>query len=145
MANVLYRANGGQVLVVSDSPLTASYIPGTFDRAYYLVANNVSAPDGVDLSVPKIYDGSVVRNATAQEQTTFATAAAADATQQTRAQAILALRSDMVFRKVIGAVVDVMVQQLNILRTQPTTAFSALDKTAVKAVIEGRIADGSND
>jgi hypothetical protein len=142
MASYLYRINGGQVLVAAAD---IAWIASMFDATYYRTVTDPPTPDGGSLSPPKIYDGTRVRNATTQEQSAFLAASATDTTQQERARASAYLQVDPVFRKVLSALVDVLVQQINVLRTQPSTTFTAITKAQAKTAIINAINDGSND
>ena len=62
MASFLYRVRSGEVEGVSvDSSAWLSTAPE------YAVVLNPPTPDGADLAIPKIYTGTVLRNATAGE------------------------------------------------------------------------------
>jgi hypothetical protein len=141
MATYIYRLNGGQVL----GQVYGVDSFAELDRAFYQFVTDPPTPDGVDLSVPKIYDGVRIRNATAPEQSAFVTAAAVNATALLRSLAVAMLQNDPLLRKVLSAIVDVMVQQINVLRTQPTTTFAAITKQQAKTAIINAINDGSND
>jgi hypothetical protein len=141
MAIFLYRKNGGQALAVS---VDGAAFTG-LDTTFFDTLTNPPVPDGVDLSVPKMWDGTSLRNATAPEQTAFVTAAATDLTLQQRAKAVAALQSDPNLRKILRAIVGLTVQQINTLRTQPTTVFSAITEAQAQTSIVAAINAGTYD
>jgi hypothetical protein len=109
MANYfVYRINGGEVLVGSVDSQNVS--------GFFAQAQDPNTPDGVDLSVPKIYDGSSVRNATAQEIAYFAVAKDQDDAVLARSNQsgllILGNKNGIVYK----AIAEVMINEINILR-----------------------------
>lgn len=138
----LYRINGGQVLGVS---VNASAYAG-IDPTYFATITDPPEPNGIDLSIPKIYDGTNLRNATAAEITNFTTAAATDLNLQNRAAAIGLLQTNLINRKILGAIVGLTVQQLNVLRAQATNpTLSPLTQSQVVTAIENSINAGTFD
>jgi hypothetical protein len=137
----LYRINGGEVLGVSTS---ANAYQGV-DSTYFATATDPAAPDGVDLSTPKIWDGTKIRNATQAEVSNFPTARTADQNLIDRGKAIEWLQSNPVQRKILRALVSVLVDEINILRTQPTTSFSARTNAQAFTAIINKINSGSFD
>lgn len=105
----IYRVNGGEVLSVSvdsQSPLPSSYLGEIQDP---------KTPNGSDLSSPKIYDGSQVRNATAQEISNFSVAAAQDEAMIARESS--AKLMDLGLNGIIHkSIVQNIVDEINILR-----------------------------
>jgi hypothetical protein len=141
MAVYLFRINGGQVLGVS---IDATAYAG-IDTSFFSTISNPPTPNGTDLSIPKIWDGTNLRNATAAEITSFATAATTDANLQARVAAIHRLQTDPIFRKALSAIVDVTVQQLNVLRAAVIPALSPITKAQAINAIVNAINSGADD
>ena len=108
----LYRKNGNKVIGASIDNSTYDSVNST----YYGTIIDPAIPDGGDLSVPKIVDGSSIRNATAPEIANFAVAEAADANLQNRESAISSIDNNVVQKKVLQAITSVIVDELNTLR-----------------------------
>ena len=139
----VYRKNGGQVVA---TVITFGDVAAFCDSTYFAAtADEPPQPDGNDLSIPKIWDGTNVRNATAAEITAFATAATTDDAIRTRAVGVGTILNDPAFRKIFGALLDLLVNQFNQVRTQPTTAFAAITKAQARTAWLNAINDGSND
>lgn len=142
MASIyLYRINGGEVSAVSVDVSAFADI----DTTFFMTVTNPPTPNGTDLSIPKHFDGTNVRNATAGEIIASATAVITDANLQNRATAIETLQTHPVLHKALSAIVDVVVQQLNTLRTSPTTVFPAITKAQAITAIVNAINSGAND
>ncbi len=70
----LYRLSGGEVLSQS---IEVDPWPGV-DTRFYGVLTDPAVDSGLDPSAPKIWDGALIRNATAAEISAFPTAAQTD-------------------------------------------------------------------
>lgn len=150
---VLYRLNGGEVKGISIAdpwPL--------FPDAFFGKVVDPPTPDGGNLSPRKIYDGTDMRNATAAEITNFAVAESDDENLQARtlAKDLLDEARSVATIKAIKALIELLVDDLNILRQQfnTTTAESAqlttttfpdrtvaLVKTGLKNKLDSGVAD----
>ncbi len=144
---VLYRKNGGQVIALNSNLSSYAFIDTTYLATIVNppCPSDHDLPSGADFSKPTIWDGSTLRPATGPEQATFVTAAATDATLQHRSLALAHLQSDPGMRTILQAIIGLMVQQLNMVRTQPTTTFAALTPAAVVQAIADAITAGSFD
>jgi len=150
MANYIYRKRSGEVVATTLKPANVDgrlYVlaqGAVVDTAYLGTAVEPPLPDGVDMSVPKMFDGTSVRNATAGEIAAFAAAVAADQAIQIRQAAIDLVTNDVTLRKVVKAVVGELiaglVPVLNQLRQNPTTTFAALDQNTVRQNVMQAIA-----
>ena len=136
----LFRVNGGEVLSVSIDPTAYAGIDSLLSTV-----TNPPTPDGLDLAVPKIWDGTNLRNATAGEIATFVTAAATDLTTTQRNTAVARFQTDPNFRKVLRSIVGLMVTQLNIVRQNPTTVFAAITQAQAETAIVNAINAGTFD
>lgn len=132
----LYRKNGGEVLGVSTDP--SAYADA--DATYYGALTDPAAPNGADLSVPKIYDGSQVRNASAPEQATFVTAAATDANLQQRTAALALAITNPVQRKILIGIVSVLIDELNTLRQWDASFKTATNGAGTFAAFKTAVA-----
>ena len=141
MSVYLFRINGGQVLGVS---IDATAYVG-IDTSFFATVTNPPTPNGTDLAVPKIWDGTNLRNATAGEQTSFITAATSDLNLQQRNQAVVRLQTDPIFRKALGSIVDIVVQQLNTLRAAVIPPLPTITKAQAITAIVNAINSGAND
>ncbi|HXU04409.1 MAG TPA: hypothetical protein VN903_25785 [Polyangia bacterium] len=139
----LYRKSSGEV--VSANTRDDLAYGSAIESAYFAAVVNPAAPNGTDLAVPKVFDGSVLRNATAPEIAAFAAAANSDDTMRARGGAVSAFQTDPALRKILRAIVGLTVQQINTLRTQPTTTFSALTEAQVFTAIVNAINAGTYD
>lgn len=135
----LYRINGGQVLGASVD--AAAY--ANIDATLFGVLTNPTLLNGADLGVAKIWDGTRIRNATNPEITAFATAAAQDQIVSDRAIAKAWFQSNPVQRKVLRAIVSVIVDELNILRANDSLAPRTT--TQAYTAVLARIDDGTVD
>jgi hypothetical protein len=95
------------------------------------------------LSIPKIYDTAQVRNATAQEQATFVTAAATDDNLQQRVSALNLANNNPIQRKILMAIVSVLLDEINTLRT--TAGLGTRSMNQAKTAIQNKINSGSVD
>lgn len=139
----VYRKTGGEVIAQVSTALEAASF---FNPTYLaLTPDDPPTPDGIDLSVSKIWDGTSVRNATPTEITACVAAALADEAARARAKAVAKMLNDPAFRKIFGALLDLLVNQFNVLRTQPTTTFAAITKAQARTAWLNAINDGSND
>ena len=112
----MYRISSGEVMGVSTDPATYAGINTT----YYGTRVDPPTPNGADLSVPKIWDGGSVRNATANEIAGFPNFAASDLNLQQRDMAWDKYQgSDGVTRKYLRAAVSVLLDEINLIRTSP--------------------------
>ena len=124
---ILYRRTGGRVEGLAPSNTGAF---SAHDAVYALVVDP-PMPDGADLTVPKVYDGSVMRNATAGEIAGFAAAQAGDDTR--RAQGEIDNWPVM-----IKALVLALVDEINILRQ--AASLSARTPAQALAAIRAKAA-----
>ena len=131
MATVLYRKNGDEVLKISlrDQPFTEA------DTTYFGVLTNPSFPDGTDTR-ERLPDGNLgparqlgfakiaipgtntVRNATQAEIDAWAAAEQEDEDLQDAADADSLFMTHPQFRKVLKALVKLLVAEINTLRSQ---------------------------
>lgn len=135
----LYRLNGGAIE-------GASVDNGAFnaiDTTYFATVTDPATPDGLDLSVLKIWDGLQVRNATAPEIANFATAKAADDLLIERAKAKDFFVTGSVSRKAMRALIETLIEEINTLRAQHSLA----PRTTAQALvtIENKIDAGTFD
>jgi hypothetical protein len=136
-----YRKNGGQVYGAA----TVNPAYDGVDAPLFGTIIDPPTPDGEDLATPKIFDGTNVRNATAGEITSFALAEAADTTLILRTLAKQRLQNDPILRKLLGALLSVILMEINRLRQNPTTTFGAISHgTAINAILTA-IDSGSFD
>jgi len=135
----LYRINGGQV----QSSFTRAQ-DAIYDPTFFALVEDPPAPDGTDLTPPKIYvvASNTMRNATDPEIANFATAQAADATtaQRTSAQNLF---TDPVIGKALRGIAGEMVAVANTVRLDPNTTYGALDVNTIVNQILDAIAAGS--
>lgn len=120
MPTALYRLSSGEVEKIS---LTNQSFADR-DTTYWgvltdptIVDGNVTRPLRV-LGFAKIWDGSVLRNATQPEIETFAPAEADDQSQEDADQAISFLETHPVFRKQMIAFADILKDEINLLRAR---------------------------
>lgn len=113
MSTFLYRINGGEVRGVSVSPTAYSNLTDPF----LTIAVDPPTPDGENLSIPKIWDLTSVRNATAGEITAFDVATAEDQATSDKLDAQDLIDTQIVFRKAFKALVLTLIDELNILKT----------------------------
>jgi hypothetical protein len=133
---VQYRKNGGEVTGIS--------IQDVFqDTTYSGFLTDPSAPDGLDLSTPKINDSGTVRNATGPEIAAFPTYQAEDENLMQREQAKTLLNSHPMYKKLLKGLVTVLISEINLLRAQ----HGLTDRTLQQAVdaILSEIDTGAND
>lgn len=138
----LYRLNGGQVLSASTDQTYSEH-----DMTRYGVAADPATPDGTDLAIPKIAvsGGTIVRNATAGEQTAFAAAAATEVTQDQRNSAKALLDAVQAQGKLVRAVVECFVQEINAVRILPLIGLGVRTAAQVKTCIRDKIDSGAVD
>lgn len=143
----LYRLNGGEVIGAS---VDVSGFGG-IDATYFGTVTDPALSNGADLSVPKIYDGSVLRNATAGEISAFAVAATNDTIFQQRTRAIARFNGDADFRKILRAIVGLTVSELNLIRAKtsntanPAQPMPARTEAQVQTSIVNAINAGTYD
>jgi hypothetical protein len=136
---ILYRKNGGEVLGASTDVTAYAGVDNTF----FGTVTDPPFPQGSDLSIPKIYDTAQVRNATAQEQATFVTAAATDDNLQQRVSALNLANNNPIQRKILMAIVSVLLDEINTLRT--TAGLGTRSMNQAKTAIQNKINSGSVD
>jgi hypothetical protein len=134
MSTFLFRINGGEVQGVSVDPNTYSSV--TDPLLDFVV--NPSTPDGADLGIPKIFiSPSTVRDATAPEIANFPVDEAFDlnVTQKQTAEDLIDVQ--IVFRKSFKALILVLIDEINVLRTLHSLPDRTLSQavTAIKAKI----------
>lgn len=134
----IYRVNGGEVVGVARNDPT-----GNYNANYQAHVYNPSAPDGEDMNQPKIWTGTELRNATAQEISDFATYQAEDENLQQRIDAIEWLKNHSVVRKALKSAFEVVLEELNILRTE----HSLPDRTLAQFLTawENKVNAGDHD
>lgn len=137
----LYRKSGGQVL---GATVDVSAYAG-IDATYFATVTDPPQSNGADLSVPKIYDLTNLRDATVPEQAAFVTAAASDLNLQQRAAAINRLQTDPVLRKILRAIVGSTLTAINPVRQNPTTTFAAISQAQAETAILAAINAGTFD
>ncbi len=144
----LYRKNGGEVLGISVD--SNAYIG--IDPTYFGSIVDPTVLNGADLITPKHYDGvTTIRNATANEITTSAAATLTDINLQQRDLAIFRLQTDPVLRKVLRAIVSIMVTQLNLIRSHvdstasPASPLSQITQNQAVTAIVNAINAGTFD
>jgi hypothetical protein len=132
----LYRLNGGQVIGATVNSDGFGYI----DSRFFGVCVDPLTPDGKDLAVPKIFDSGAnsVRNATSAEIANFLVAEQADEVILARYNAQAFADEQPVSRKVIRAIVQIMVDEINTLRAairqaHPAQASNLPDRTLEQA------------
>jgi len=132
----LYRLNGGKV----EGATVNSDGFGNIDSRFYGVCTDPLTPDGKDLAIPKIYvsASNTVRNATPDEIANFLVAEEADAILLARYQAESYAEEHPVTRKVMRALVQIMVNEINFLRSgirqlHPSQAANFPDRTLEQA------------
>lgn len=139
MPTFLYRINGGQVQGASLDPTAYD----NRDTQFFDIAIAVATPDGQNLVPPKIFDGTVVRNATSAEQTAFAAAEATDDNLLHRRRAKELLDTQLQMRKILRALVKVLVDEINTLRAQH--ALPARTNAQAFTAIQNEIDAGTFD
>jgi hypothetical protein len=107
-----FRKNGGLVEGVSDNIAAFAGIDPTFHGTLI----DPAMPDGKDLAVTKIAVGSTVRNATPAEIIAANAGVAADLNLNYRAAAIDWLQNNPIQRKILRAIVSILVDENNLLR-----------------------------
>lgn len=135
---ILYRKNGGEILSASTDQ---NYIG--IDSIYFAVLIDPNIINGLDLSIKKIWDGTNVRNALNGEITNFVTAKNIDDNLIARQLAKDNIDIAFINRKAFRALIDVLLAEINTLRTQlsfaPRTMTQAI--TAIKSKIDSGIYD----
>lgn len=134
MAVFLYRINGGEVFGVSTT--TAAYSQLTDPLLTFV--DSPSTPDGENLAGPKIFIApSTVRNATAPEIAIFATARAFDLNVTQKQDAQDAIDVGPVTRKTLKALILVLIEEINTLRSLHSLPDRTLSQavTAIKSKI----------
>lgn len=136
----LYRINGKEVIAASTD------LNGFNDAnlAFYGIVTDPATPDGVDLSIPKIYLNSVLRNATQTEIDAFAVARATDQNLQERDAAWDRIQgNDRIQRKAFKAFCSVLLDEINTLRAQHSLAPRTLQQglTAIRNKLDGGTVD----
>ncbi len=143
---VLYRISSGEVISISIS----DDLFEEYDDEFRDVLTNPPLPDGTQLMSPgtygshrvlgyaKIVDNGTVRNATQQEIDSFGAAFADDQAQKEANKAEEYLENDPKFRRVMTALMAILVDEINTLRSQhglPDRTLSQL-KNAIKNRID---------
>ena len=133
----LYRINGSGVI---GSSVSNTHPWQEIDTTYFQVVTDPNTPDGVDLSVPKIYDAPDVRNATAPEISGFSTAATEDQTLIDRETAKSFLTTNPIQKKILSAMFKEIITEIdNRILLSPRTLG------AIQSDIFDRIDSGSED
>lgn len=114
----LYRVSSGEVGPISSS----ESLPGGWDAlpTSLAVVTDPTVADGAQR--PLIYDGTRVRSATQQEADGFAAAVLADEAAARKAAAKAALTADNLHGRILRAVLRVMLDEVNTLRTRAGVA-----------------------
>ena len=134
MATYRFRKNGGQVLGASVTPDGFGTIAPEHD-----IVTDPLTPDGIDLAVPKFFDGvTTVRNATAPEIAAFSTHEASDENLIARSRAKDLVDVGVITRKQQRALIEVLLDEINTLRDlhalAPRTMSQAV--SAIKSKID---------
>ena len=140
---VLYRKNGGEVLGASKHADAYTSV----DPVYFGMLIDPAFPDGVDIGVRKfaIPIGNTVRNATQIEMDNWPVAEAADDNLAARVKAKLAFTDDPQMRKILRAFASIVLDEINTLRQNPTTVYSARTMTQLLNAISAKIDAGNYD
>lgn len=137
-----YRKSSGEVLGVSAD--NAAYAGQ--DATYYASVQDPPQPNGADLSTAKIWDGTNLRNATSGEISGFPASTATDLTLQQRAVAWNRLQgTDAITRKMLQAIVSVLLDEINTLRTNAALGLSARTMAQAKTAILNKLGSGTVD
>jgi hypothetical protein len=99
---------------------------------------NPTLPDGVPLNECKVVNGTVVA-LTESDKTAIAAAEATARQAAIRAAAKDSFDADLANSRLLRAIVAVMVEQINTLRTNPTTAYSAATEAQVRTAIRNKL------
>jgi hypothetical protein len=123
---VLYRISSGEVMEISTPNKTAEDFG--MGSTYFGVLTDPPFTDGTQwlgpnyenrlLGYSKINDNGTIRNATQQEIDTFKPLAIDDRNQKDADKAKEYFKNDPEFRRIMIAFADVLVSELNILRTE---------------------------
>lgn len=157
----IYRVNGGKVITASVEDHSAG-LPSQFAQI-----QDPSTPDGINLGVSKIKDGSSIRNATAGEIANFATAEAADNATLKHEQDSALFDLNNLNGVALKALAQVVIDELNVVRqwtrdfktevaaasnladlkTRVATLSTLADRTAAQArtAVKNAINSGDND
>ena len=139
MTTALYRISSNEVLKISE----ADDLFTEFKSSFKEVAENITCPDGTDVISPsgerrilgyvKILDGTVVRNATQEEINTFAASETDDDNIRQASEATSYFQQDPKLRRILTAFADIIVSEINILRSEHGLANRTLSqlKTAI--------------
>ena len=135
-----YRKSGGYVFAMSGDAASAASWP---DDVVFGVLTDPPTLDGVNLGVPKKWDGTDVRDATQTEIDGFPAQRDADELLIDRDQAAKSYTDDPVLRKALVALVKVLVDEINTLRA----LHSLPDRTLAQAktAIQNAITNGDVD
>jgi hypothetical protein len=137
----LYRKNGGEVMGISVEADAYANV----DATYLGVATDPGTPDGASLQPAKIWDSPNVRNATAPEIAAFPAAEATDTNLQNRQKAKDFLDTHPTTRKVLRSLVEVIIDEINVLRTLPAIGLPERTLAQAKTEILNKIDAGGND
>lgn len=131
----VYRKTSGEIQVQS----VTSQIAG-WNATYFAEVQDPATPDGIDLAVTKIYDGSNLRNATTQEIANFATLAATDNTLITQGIFSNLLNANVDQGIIYKAVAQVMINEINSIRDWVTSFKAAVAAATSLANLQSRVA-----
>ena len=133
----LYRKSSGESKHVSTSPFDL------YDSNYFEQVEDTELIDGKDTSIPKIYDGVRIRNATPGEIAGFAANEDADLLDKIRKQEIDFLQDNSRRNIAIKALIKNIVAQFNVLRA--AHGLPAITKEQVINALTSDIQDGFAD
>ena len=132
----LYRINGGEVLGVSVDMGAYAGI----DAAFYAAIADPPTPDGIDLSVPKIYDGTNLRNASPSEITNFTSARNTDQVLSDRNGAKAWVNTLPVNKKALQGIASVLLDEFNLHADKINSILSAVDAASSLNDLKSRVA-----
>lgn len=99
---------------------------------------NPTLPEGVQLRDLKVSNGTVVE-LTAPEKSALNAAQSAAALAAAKAAAKDTFDADLANSRLLRAIVAVMVDQINTLRTNPTTVYTAATEAQVRTAIRAKL------
>jgi hypothetical protein len=138
----MYRISGGEVLVASTTQDFAER-----DATRFGVLTDPTLTDGADMAVKKIAipGTNTVRNATAGEITTMATALAAELLADRRAAAKAVLDASTATGQILRAIIEGTVSQLNVIRADPQIALPDITYAQLRIFIQKKLDSGDVD
>ncbi len=135
----LYKKTSNQAVKLSSDPNAFD----NFDPVFFDTITDPTLPNGADLAIPKIKQGTTIQNATGTEILGFPVHDAADQVLMDRTSAINSYDLDPITKKVLKAIVQLMLDEINTLRAQHS--LGERTPAQAKAAIEGMINAGDYD